>query len=134
MRVALPVLLLAAGCDMATVNMPFDDDADGLLTDQEEQLGTDPENPDSDDDGYQDGAEYDDHTDPLDGEDHPYLSGWPIDACRTQMDPAGDTGGMGAVAQGDVAANFALTDQFGETVHLHDFCGQVVLIESSAFW
>lgn len=130
MRLALPLLLLSVGCDVASVNMPFDDDGDGLMTDVEEQIGTDPDNPDSDGDGYEDGAEHDDHTDPLDADDHPYLAGWPIDACRTEMDP----NGSGGNAQGDTAANFALTDQWGETVHLHDFCGQVVLMEASAFW
>ena len=34
---------------------------------------------------------------------------------------------------GDTAENFALTDQFGDTVHLQDFCGRPLLLELTAF-
>jgi hypothetical protein len=43
----------------------LDPDNDGLLSDEENSLGTDPNNPDSDEDGIQDGQEVDDGTDPL---------------------------------------------------------------------
>ena len=88
-----------------------------------------PLNGDADSDGYLDFAEEDGNTDPADAADHPYKAGWPIDACRYDLPDAGTGTGVG-----DVAANFALTDQFGETVRLHDFCGQAILIESSAYW
>ena len=129
MRNFLAVLVLVAGCDIPTANLPFDDDGDGLLTTDEEALGTDPNNPDSDGDGYLDGDEVNQYTDPLDSTDHPYEAGWTINSCRNDT-PSGDIG----TAVGDIAANFALTDQFGETVHLYDFCDQAVLIESSAVW
>jgi hypothetical protein len=49
------------------VDSPIDTDGDGLFDSQEEVLGTDPEDPDSDDDGVGDGVEVDDlGTDPLD--------------------------------------------------------------------
>lgn len=45
----------------------LDPDEDGLTNAQEASLGTDPDDPDSDDDGLQDGEEVDTHgTDPLD--------------------------------------------------------------------
>lgn len=129
MRPAIPVWLLLSGCDFASVEMPFDDDGDGLLTDEEEEMGTDPDDPDSDGDGWEDGAEVDSYVDPLDPDEHPYTGGWAIDACRAQMDDAG-TG----TTVDTVAPNFALTDQHGDTVRLHDFCGKVVMLEASAFW
>ncbi len=129
MRWMFPFLALAAGCDVAEVDMPFDDDADGLMSNEEEALGTDPLDPDSDSDGWMDGEEADSYTDALDADDHPYTGGWEIDACRAQMDDEG-TG----TAVGDVAPNFALTDQYGDTLRLHDFCGKAVEIVSAAFW
>lgn len=129
MRWTIALLALTAGCDVASVNMPFDDDADGLLSDEEEALGTDPENPDSDDDGWLDGEEARNYTDALDPSDHPYTGGWAIDSCRTQM-PEEGTG----LAVGEIAPNFALTDQYGDTLKLHDFCGRAVELVSAAFW
>ena len=35
---------------------------------------------------------------------------------------------------GDVAGDFELMDQYGETVKLSDFCGNAVLLVSAAFW
>jgi peroxiredoxin len=35
---------------------------------------------------------------------------------------------------GQVASDFELTDQHGETVRLHDFCGKAVLLVASAMW
>ena len=34
--------LILGGCDPAVVDISFDDDGDGLLTDREDELGTDP--------------------------------------------------------------------------------------------
>lgn len=104
-----------------------DDDRDGLTNGEEDELGTDPDAADTDGDGYEDGEEVDGNTDPTDRQDHPYLGGWPIDACRDDLRPTGND-------VGDVTADFALLDQFGEEVHLHDFCGKEVLLLSSAMW
>lgn len=124
---SIPLWLLMAGC--AEVDMPFDGDADGLMDDDEADLGTDPTDDDSDDDGWTDGDEVDNYVDPTNAADHPYTGGWPIDSCRADM--AGEETGT---AEGDVAPGWELTDQFGETVRLHDFCGKVVLLVSAAFW
>lgn len=127
MRSALLLLALAAGCDPAPVDMPFDSDGDGLMDDEEVALGTDPAKADSDGDGYADGAELDGFTDPADKEDHPYTGGWKIDSCRHDVQATGNS-------VGDIAEDFELTDQFGDTLRLHDFCAQAVFIESSAYW
>ncbi|MBN1336024.1 MAG: hypothetical protein JXB39_08700, partial [Deltaproteobacteria bacterium] len=64
-----------AGCDGSTYvcddwgTAIGDVDGDGLSWDEEEDLGTDPEDPDTDDDGLSDGEEVLDHgTDPLDAD------------------------------------------------------------------
>jgi hypothetical protein len=57
----------------------------------------------------------------------PYEGGWPVGACRDDIEPSGN-------AAGQVANDFALPDQFGDTVHLHDFCDRVVWLVFAAFW
>ena len=123
----IPLALM--GCLEAEVhNVDMDIDEDGLMTSLEEEIGTNPENADSDGDGYDDGDEIDEGFDPIDEEDYPYQGEYPIARCDPGATP---TGGH---AVGEIAADFALTDQFGETVNLSDFCGKVVLLEASAFW
>jgi cytochrome oxidase Cu insertion factor (SCO1/SenC/PrrC family) len=57
----------------------------------------------------------------------PYEGGWPVGACRDDLSATGN-------AVGQVANDFALPDQFGDTVHLHDFCDRVVWLVFAAFW
>ncbi|MBJ93371.1 MAG: hypothetical protein CMP23_02735 [Rickettsiales bacterium] len=104
-----------------------DSDGDGLSDAEEQQLGTDPWDPDSDGDGHQDEDEVGAGTDPLDSDDHPYSLGWPIDPCRDDIVPTGND-------VGQVTGQFELLSQTGETVRLHDFCGQAVFMVSAAFW
>jgi peroxiredoxin len=47
-------------------------------------------------------------------------------ACRHSVVATG-------TAVGDIAPDFALQDQHGETVHLHDFCDRAVLMIFGAF-
>ena len=104
-----------------------DDDEDGLLRSEEERLGTDPNKADTDGDGWDDGVEVEGFTDPNDRSDHPYTGGWAMGSCRGDLT---DTGW----AVGEVAQNFALMDQFGDTVRLHDFCDRAVMLVAAAFW
>ena len=136
--------LLLAACGSA------DPDGDGLTNAEEAELGTDPNNADTDGDGlddytevnetgtdptvadtdgdgYDDGDEWEDNTDPLDDVDHPYAGGWPIGACRDGVQPTGDE-------EGDIANDWSLPDQFGEQVRLHSFCDRAVLLVAAAFW
>ncbi len=126
-----------------------DADGDGLTLAEEEDLGTDPDNPDtdgdglqdgdevhthgtdpnaadSDGDGWDDGDEVGDNTDPLDSADHPYTGGWPIDGCRASVQPEADE-------IGSVAMPWNLMDQFGETVRFYDFCDHVIVMVCGAF-
>jgi len=81
---------------------------------------------DEDGDGYSNGDEEAAGSDPLDAADVPYLGGWTKDACRHDVQATGND-------VGQVAEDFALQDQYGETLKLHDFCDHVVLIEFSGF-
>lgn len=120
------VALVFAGC-VATVDIDVDADADGLVDSEEAAIGSDPGSPDSDEDGWEDGEEVRQYTSPIDPADRPYRAGWRIDACRHDIEASG-------YAEGEVAESFALTDQYDETVRLHDFCDQVVLLDFSAGW
>lgn len=118
--------LLLGGC-AAEVKINQDADGDGLLDPDEVAYGSDPAVPDSDGDGTDDGAEVSANTSPTDPDDKPFQAGWEIDACRHDIEgPYGDQ-------KGDIAADFALPDQFGETVHLHDFCGKVGYLVFASF-
>ena len=88
--------------------------------------GPDPE-ADLDGDSYSNQQEWDGGSDPEDPDDIPYKGGWGKDMdCRFDMEPTGN-------AVGEIADNFALTDQFGDTVNLQDFCGRPLLLELTAF-
>ena len=120
-------LAALVACAPAEVDIPFDDDGDGLLSDAEAELGTDPANPDSDGDNHLDGEELEAGTDPLDGDDYPYRGDYGIDDCRDTLSATGN-------AVGEITDNFSLIDQHGDRVKLHDFCARAVLIVSGAFW
>lgn len=104
-----------------------DEDGDGLLRSEEEAIGSDPTVADTDGDGHDDGAEVEGYTDPTDASDHPYTGGWAMGSCRHDISGTG-------TRVGDIAENFALTDQFGDTVRVHDFCDRAVLLVGAAFW
>ena len=121
------VPLLAVGCAYSEVDVPYDEDGDGLMTEDETAYGTDPQKADSDGDSYDDGVEVAGNTDPTNRSDHPYEGGWPIDACRWDIDGTG-------VEVGGIAPDFELEDQHGEMVRLHDFCGKAILLTFGAEW
>jgi hypothetical protein len=56
-----------------------------------------------------------------------YRGGWPVDSCAADMVGTGD-------GLGEVAHDFALLDQHGDTVRLHDFCNHTVVLMSIAAW
>ena len=121
------VPFLALGCSYSEVDVPYDVDGDGLMEDEETELGTNPEKADTDGDSYDDGVEVAGNTDPNNRGDHPYKGGWPIDSCRWDVESTG-------VEIGGIAPDFELEDQYGDTVRLHDFCGKVVLLTIGAQW
>lgn len=100
-----------------------DDLQDG--TDGVVDPGLDPAG-DEDGDGFTNAEEADGGSDPYDEGDVPYAGGWRKGDCRNDIAPTGDD-------VGQVAADFALLDQYGEEVHLHDFCDRTVMLEFSGF-
>lgn len=120
------VLTLLTAC-LATVDINIDADQDGLVDSEEAAVGSDPMRADTDGDGYADGAEISANTNPIDAADLPYQLGWRIDRCRNDIQGTG-------FDKGDVVQATSLTDQLDETVRIHDFCDQVVLLDFSAGW
>ncbi|MBX2798567.1 MAG: TlpA family protein disulfide reductase [Myxococcales bacterium] len=64
-------------------------------------------------------------SEPLPEEPRAYAGGWPVAAC--DLTPSG-------TQVGDVIPDFTGLDQFGDEVHLHDFCDKHVLLTTGAFW
>ncbi len=98
----------------------------GLEEEDRDEPEEDP-HADDDGDGFTNAEERAGNTDPSDPGDHPYAGGYPIDACRWDVDATGND-------VGQVADNFKLADQHGEKVRLHDFCDHAVIVVSSAGW
>ena len=125
------MVLVLSGCAFGISDknrdQDIDADEDGLSASEEEALGTDPLNPDSDGDGHNDGDEYESGFDPMDSEDHPYLGGYDIARCDDYDEGTG-------YAVGEISYDFELVDQHGEMVALSDFCGKTILIEGAADW
>ena len=106
----------------------LDTDSDGLTDAQEAELNTDPNNPDSDGDQHSDLEEVNANSDPLDSARFPYQGGWPIGACRDFVP------GMGTAQIGDTLPTLILPDQFGDDVHISDFCDRNILFVFQAGW
>lgn len=108
-----------------------DPDMDGLGLADETALGTDPHDADSDDDGFDDGEEVGEGSDPLDMNVWPGgLGKWPNRLAQAQM--AGLAGEGWEVGQ--VAPNDTFTDQNGNPIQLHQFYGYVVAISWAGAW
>lgn len=82
---------------------------------------------DTDGDGWSDTEEIAAGSDPYHGTDVPYLGGWVKGACNDTVVPTG-------TAVGDISEDFALVTQYGDTLHLHDFCDRVVFVAFGAMW
>lgn len=120
------LLLTLFGC-AAEVSVDVDDDGDGLLSGAEENLGTDPNLADTDGDGIDDGEELRANTDPLDKSSYPYIGGWDIGSCASDVEGEG-------MSEGDVSTNFTMVDSNGQDVQLYSFCDKVVYLVFAAFW
>jgi thiol-disulfide isomerase/thioredoxin len=129
--------LLLAGCVVDP-----DPDGDFLTTEFEESIGTDPENADSDGDGFEDGEEYVNYFSPSNYEDFPYTNAdyprgpLPDSDAWSALREAADADeeiGRGWDA-GEFTKSFAGVDQYGDTLLLKRFYGEVLLIDISAEW
>lgn len=101
-------------------------DGDCLTNGQEAASGTNPDLADSDSDGFDDCAEIDCNSDPVDAAKLCYACGW----------KHGDPGNLASTGseQGDVIENIPLVDQCGETVPLWDLAGQYQILFMTTLW
>jgi peroxiredoxin len=104
-----------------------DTDGDMLSDPFEALIGTNPELGDSDGDGFTDAEEYLAYFDPDDRNDFPYEGGYP----RGPLPQEIDANGWGP---DDVSNTWDNEDQFGETLDLHKFYGNVVMIDIGSEW
>lgn len=101
-------------------------DGDCMTNAEETALGTDPLLADTDADGFDDCAERDCVSDPLDVNEHCYACGW-------HHDDPGDLVSDGA-KEGNTVANMDLIDQCSEPVKLWDFAGKYHILFMTAAW
>lgn len=140
---ALPLTLAACldlgGKDDDDDDSDSDSDGDGLSDSEEDDLGTDPDDEDSDGDGIDDGQEVEDGTSPTNPYSMTYEFGdynvGNCDEIPEATEPSGANNGYAATwAEGDIAANFTMQDQYGQDVHLYSFCGQNIMLAFGAVW
>ncbi len=119
--------IVAAACVI------LDEDQDQLNIYDEQAAGSDPLNPDTDDDGVLDGVEWFAGADPTNMFSWPQGTGtWPWRTDAAQEALAGQPTGWGKV--GEVLKNHPWTDQFGQYVELHQFYGYVIVLSVGAAW
>lgn len=155
---SVPRLMMAAlfACRPEPEPEPeVDTDGDGLSDREEDELGTDVDNPDSDGDGLQDGDEIDhgadplvvdtdgdgytdrdevfEETDPADDQSVIYVGGWPYYFEKEELN-----GGsyLRPIAVGSRFARIDLPDQNDDRLDLFDFYNDTkpVVIDLSAQW
>lgn len=115
-----------SGCGVA------DADNDGLSLSEEQAAGTNPNVADTDGDGFDDGVEVKNNSDPLKYQSWPYqLASWPDRLAQAQAD---NLVGASSMSTGSVAPNLQLTDQHGNKLQLHQLYGYVVVIGVGAVW
>lgn len=115
---------------LGTDPLLIDTDGDGLQDGHEvNEYGTDPTEPDSDFDGFDDGEEIDFGSDPLDHMSYERSTDgrWPDLRDYATGEPEG--WGMG-----QRVTDFEGTDQFGGSLTLEMFAGNVILVDFGAGW
>jgi len=137
-----PVVLTGCGPGGDRGGEGDDPDGDLLTSEFEALIGTDPDNADSDGDGFEDGEEYVNYFSPTKDDDFPYTNAdyprgplpnsddW--NALRDAADADEDMGRGWNV--GNFSKSFAGNDQYGDSLLLKRFYGEVILIDVSAEW
>lgn len=92
------------------------------------------ERADTDGDGYRDGDELDEGSDPLDPASVIYEGGWPYNPRKNALPAPGADGGPAVI--GEPFARLQAYDQYGDVVDLYDFSGhgKDVVIVILAMW
>lgn len=121
-------LTYAEETEMGTDPDSADTDADGIADGDEAGFGTDPTLADTDGEGFPDGQEIELGTDPLVAFSWPHGTGqWPDFTELSELPAA-------SVGWDETLPDFTMDDQFGGQFTLHQFRGNVVLIDMSAGW
>jgi len=100
---------------------------------------------DPDGDGYTNAEEESAGTNPNYAYSHPYTGDYRVGYCNNRPNPTGPTKRQNysdgevdmdyyTYQRGDVAENFTMRDQYGESVDLYSFCGKHVMVVVSAGW
>ena len=138
--ILVPLLLPACGPGGDRNGGGSDPDGDLLSSEFEATIGTDPDNADSDGDGFEDGEEYVNYFSPTKDDDHPYTNAdyprGPLpssDDWNALRDAADEDMGRGWNV-GNFTKSFAGADQYGDNLLLKRFYGDVILIDVSAEW
>lgn len=111
---------LLLGC--VDEQVPFD----GLDDDDDDTLGTDPGDTDTDGDRYDDGVEVEAGTDPLEYYQHPFIGGYPPGPGPVWQGTGFDVG--------DVIDNVTLLDQHAEPIDLWALSGWALTLVFGAPW
>ena len=131
-KLNLSLFALAALGAVGCAQVP-DADEDLLSDDFEIAIGTNPEIADSDGDGFTDAEEWLGYYNPQDRDDAPWQGQYvrfPSPGNNPNLEPLDGDGW----SVGDVSNNWTKSDQFGDDLDLHDFYGQVILIDIGAEW
>ena len=135
MRLALSLLTLLSTLPLmaCTAMINPDPDEDGLTTEFELSIGTDPELDDTDADGFSDAVEVLTYFSPRNADDHPYEGEYPRGPLMDtdEWDSYTEDAGWD---QNDISKGWKVTDQHGEEIKLKRFFGNVILIDMSAEW
>lgn len=127
------VFSLAIGCTPTEDEVDTDPDRDGLSTDFELLIGTNPESADSDGDGHFDAVEHLQYFDAMNDEDYPYEGGW----ARRPLPTSAEWDEMSAEsgwALNDFSGSWSAEDQNGDPLELSRFYGNVILVDFGAEW
>lgn len=118
------------GVDTSTC-VYLDNDGDGLTSDVEAMIGTDPAIADTDGDGFTDGEENAALTDPLQINSWPVtLQRWPNRLAQADADAVPEEGW----AKGDAVKKLKIIDQYGQEVSLRQFYGYNIVLSVGARW
>jgi peroxiredoxin len=133
-RFASLAMLIPLSLLLACAGGVSDTDGDLLSDTLELLIGTNPEIDDSDGDGFTDAEEWLGYFNPMDPDDFPSEGGYfrmPSPLNHPTTDQEIESEGW---LEGDISENWQLTDRYGDLVDLHDFYGQVILIDIGAEW
>lgn len=63
----------------------------------------------------------------------PYTGGWDVGCCQAEVAPQNGWS-PGQVGVNTIMPDWTMTDQFGDSVRLYDFCHDAIYFEYSAVW